>query len=395
MPFLIPLSVAESMSMTADMLTTSSAVPVIDKKRAQLFVDQLLMKIRVNHPEAAQKVLEHEGQLRHLISMAIDDYMQNQAELHSNDFYQMRMEDRLRLFGKSRARVGQIIENRTFAGMVLQMICNVLAAICTVIVTLPYSENYYRDLKYCISQLTVGILRDTIGAAIAAVADVAAVVSVVFLIIPRLFVSKEVVAQIPMLSQMQNLLKSRVNAYQKLWGNFAKQGLIFRLTFMQQDVKKMNEKEQLAFLRMYDRVNIHSKQYGINSEQFFEVIFGLINKDQTPERLESILCVMDNQFGYINLMSDESKIQLLVILADKFSITHDLDLDDQIAGIFSKVLGSIQNADLKRDFCQDFQKGHPHGRDFIQLDQLTQTALRGDVSSLLKLSMRPPGGVRH
>ena len=336
-------------------------------------------------------MLEHESDLRDLILLAIDDYISNQEHLHANNFYQMRMEDRLRLFGSSRARIGQIIDDKTFIGMTLQMICNVVAAVVTVIILLPYSENFYRDLKYCFSQLTVGVLRDTIGAAAAALADVAAAVSIAFLIIPRLFSRKEVVDKMPVLGGMQRLLRRRIHAYGKLWDNFTRQGLIFRLTFMQQDIRKMSEQEQLTFLRMYDRVNSHSKQYGMNSAHFFDVVFGLLGKSETPERLEAVLNVMDKQLGYIAMMPDASKVSLLKTLADKFSKVEDVDLDEQIKDVFMKVLKSVSPGE-RTSFSNKFLGSHRESDNYKRLDDSVRCLLNQsrDASHLLQSRYNPP-----
>ncbi len=396
MPPIIPLTAAEVTGMAGEMLTAHTGAQVIDKKTAHEFINQLLFHMKNKYPEASARVLEHESDFRDLILLAIDDYISNQDHLHANNFYQMRMEDRLRLFGSSRARIGQIIDNKTFIGMTLQMICNVVAAVVTVIVLLPYSENFYRDLKYCFSQLTVGVLRDTIGATAAALADVAAAVSIAFLIIPRLFLRKEVVDKMPVLGGMQQLLRRRIHAYGKLWGNFTRQGLIFRLTFMQQDIRKMSEQEQLTFLRMYDRVNSHSKQYGMNSEHFFDVVFGLLGKNETPERLEAVLNVMDKQLGYIAMMPDASKVNLLEMLADKFSKVEDVDLDEKINNVFTRVLKSVAPGE-RTSFSNKFLGSHRKSHDYKRLDDSVRNLLyqSGDAKHFFQsnynyLSLRFP-----
>ena len=49
----------------------------------------------------------------------------------------------------------------------------------------------------------------------------------------------------------------------------------------------------------------------MNSAHFFDVVFGLLGKSETPERLEAVLNVMDKQLGYIAMMPDASKVSLL------------------------------------------------------------------------------------
>ena len=268
--------------------------------------EQVISEVLKKNPKLEKDIEENKEAMKAVFLTAVAAISQKEGGDH---YFHAGLESRLRQIRQSSERVNFLIDNKTPIGIAVVTIASILAAILSVIVSLPRTDNYYRELKLACSQVVVSAVKAVVvDVTIVAVSDVLALVSQALLLLPELMGSAEFINDTPVLKQMKQLSARRMKAYEQTFEDFAKFGLVVKLSLIGCTVEGLSEQDSLRFLQIMDRVMSHQDQYPDYQELIKTALNKVIESDGLKSKLMPVLLANKAHLSYLG----DSAKQLLL-----------------------------------------------------------------------------------
>jgi hypothetical protein len=302
-----------------DYLSRDSGSKSVDYKTALELFDGVLRDMKDRNPQFRSEFERNEGSFRDMLVTSIKAYVDQNIEY--SDHYRADLEARVKYIGQASDAIDFVIDNKTPVGIAISVVACVLGALLGVVVALPQTDNFYRELKLACTQITVGVVKGVVDATIAAIGDVLAIVSSVLLLLPRLLGGRDFVENTPVLREMHQLSARRVGAYFTTYEDFAKFGLVVKLVLMGSDIKNLSDRDNLRFLQMMDRVSAHHDQYPDYEGSIKSAIERVC--DRSPEYHADLIKVLYNHQDYLRSFGADFLASLKAPL-EKLSLNPDL-----------------------------------------------------------------------
>tara|TARA_Y200000002_G_scaffold316672_1_gene275063 strand:+ start:2181 stop:3473 length:1293 start_codon:yes stop_codon:yes gene_type:complete len=331
-----------------------SGASITSKESAHHFMNRVIQEMCIKNPELKKGIMAHHDEIHGVLDNVIAIYFQDLAKYNDSDFYRMPIESRLKSIKNSADKLFDTAKNKNTFGILLGMTCKTIAAVIGIIVAIPATDNLYRDLRNCFSQIVVGLVRDAIALFVSITSDVAAILSGLMLAVSRVFVDKDNVDNYPFLREMNQLVVMRAGAYTKLWSDFSEMGLMIRLIYMHTPVDTLSIEDQFRFLDAYQRIEFSKDEFNLRENDLFLVLSDLLKYTGNTEKenVTKLLEGMEMQMRYIGLMEDECKEELILGLAFQYR-SNDLyrPVLTQIQEVTFKLLSSMTNNEAVLDLA--------------------------------------------
>lgn len=285
LPFLAP--VAEAADVVGDFLTQNPAQNMTFDTALGLF-EGVIRHMKATNPSFKATFESNETAMRDLISSSIRAYLRDQSSLQTHNYFGADIEERVKQVKDSGSAIDFVIDRKTALGVAIATVVSILAALLGVIVSLPQSQNFYRDLKMACTQVTVGVLKAVIDITIASLTDVLAIVSSILLFLPKLLGAEEFINKMPVLRKMNQLATRRMRSYENTFEDFAKFGLMIKLRVLGMDVKNMTQEDKFRLIEMMDRMVKHQATDPNFNASMNEALESCLNSED-QERLIEVL----------------------------------------------------------------------------------------------------------